>query len=124
MRWRRKENRKSRHPQVPASKLLNVAVVVNVVFTVAVVAFATGAVPEFQFRIADIGSAADGTPVGVGCFGLCLGGFVGACVELDYLGLFLSGLFSSELALGVDPPGQGQYIQHTPEPPERVRVLC
>ena len=46
--------------------LLDVCMIADVLFTVAVIAIAAGAVTEFQFRIGHIGSTADGTLVGVG----------------------------------------------------------
>ena len=57
--------------------LLNVHVGIDVIFTVAVVALALGAIAEFQLRVGYVGSAADGTPVGVGRLGGRHCGFVG-----------------------------------------------
>ena len=48
--------------------LLNMAVVVDMLFTVAVVAFAAGAVPEFQIGIGGVRFAADRAFVPVGLF--------------------------------------------------------
>ena len=45
---------------------LNVGVIVDVVFAIAVIALAFGAVAEFQLRVGHIGAAADGAFVGVG----------------------------------------------------------
>ena len=52
--------------------LLNMAVIGDMLLAVAVIAFAPGAVAEFQFRIRHIGAAADGAPVGIGSLGCCL----------------------------------------------------
>ena len=54
--------------------LFNMCVVADVILAVAVIAFASGTVPEFQFRIAHIGSAAYGAAVVVWFgFGRCVG---------------------------------------------------
>ena len=45
--------------------LFYVGVIVDVIFTITEVAVTPGAVAKFQLRVADIGSAAYGTPVGV-----------------------------------------------------------
>ena len=49
--------------------LFNMAVVADVVFTVAVVAVATGAIPEFQLGVTHIRSTAHRTTVGIWCSG-------------------------------------------------------
>ena len=43
--------------------------IADVIFTIAVVAVAAGAVAEFQFRVGDVGAAAYGAFVVVVCFG-------------------------------------------------------
>ena len=50
--------------------------VVDVIHAVAVVAVAAGAVAEFQLRVGHVGSAADGTAVGIGGFYLCSAGLI------------------------------------------------
>ena len=85
------------------------AVIADMLFTVAVVTLAPGAVAEFQFRIAHIGSAADGTPVGVICLGrffaLGLGGF-----KTDHLVSYRCLL--PHFFLYLVPPGRRQHIYH------------
>ena len=56
---------KSRISQIRDSNLLNVCVVADMLFTVAVIAAAAGAVAELQLRIACIGTTADSTLVGM-----------------------------------------------------------
>ena len=46
--------------------------IIDVIFAIAEVAVASGAITEFQFRVAFIRSAADGTAVGIGCIRFCL----------------------------------------------------
>ena len=48
--------------------LFNVGMIADVLLTVTMEALATGAIPKFQLRIADIRFSADGTFVGVRCF--------------------------------------------------------
>jgi hypothetical protein len=79
MRWRKNENRKKpAQCDVPAFPFgsLNMAVIADMFLAIAIVALATGAIPEFQFRIADIRSAADGAAMGIGGFGCGFCGFV------------------------------------------------
>ena len=45
------------------------AVVINVVLAVTVIALASGAVPEFKLGIADIRTSANGAAVGIRSFG-------------------------------------------------------
>ena len=82
------------------------------VFTVAVVSLAAGAVTEFQFRIGHVRAAADGTAMGIRCLGLGDAGLIGTGIgEGHHLRLFGStSLFSQ--ALRIDPPAHGQDIQH------------
>ncbi len=86
----------------------------DMLLAVAVVAIAAGTVPEFQFRIGSIGSAADSAAVGVG--GLGRGGrcLIGSGIEGNHLwpvpGKILLCPFYT--APGIDPPGLGKHIQH------------
>ena len=85
--------------------LLYVAVVVDVILAVAMVAGAAGAVAEFQLGIGNIGSAAYGAAVGVGR--LCRLCGAGGIVEVDMplgVGAFLC--FLREFSA----PGQGEQI--------------
>ena len=99
-----------------AETLINMAVIADVVFTVAVVAFTAGAVAEFQLRIADICTATDGAAMGVGGFGCGHGGLIRAGIgEGDHLGA--TGFLTNRLTLaeqppGVGPPGNRDHIQH------------
>ena len=54
-------------------------VIVDVIPTVAMEALTTGAVPEFQLRIANICSSADCAPMGIRRFHRGGGGFIGTC---------------------------------------------
>ena len=91
---------------------MNMTVVADVVFAVAVVALAAGTVTEFQFRIADICSAADGAAVGVGCFLGFFGCLISCGIKLDHFRAFrLHRLLFKEPAQ-LDPPGLGNYIQN------------
>ena len=51
----------------PGFTLLNMGVVADMIFAVAMIAAAAGAVTELQFRMACIGATTDGTFVGIGC---------------------------------------------------------
>lgn len=98
-------------------------VIADVILAVTVVTVAPGAVPELQFRMGKVSSAADGTPMGVGCLGLCGGGFVGACVEGDHLRLLLPAAGLSGFAqhsAEICPPGKRDYIQHVLAEEEEV----
>ena len=86
------------------------AVIADVLFAVAIISLAAGAVTEFQFWIADVRSAADRAAVGVRCFHRGLGGFVRTGVELDDLCLLL-GLFPEESS-GIDSPAHGNDVQN------------
>ena len=87
-------------------------VVADVIFTVAVIAITPGAVPEFQIRMGNVGSAADRAAMGVGSLGLGSGGLIRTCVEGDGFVLLAAGSISGPLgsSSGIDPPGLGQYI--------------
>ena len=70
-------------------------VIADMILAVAIVAIAPGAVPELQFRIRNICTAADGAAVGVGsgCFFLSLGLFH----KVDHrTGLLVSGSMLQE----------------------------
>ena len=105
---------KSRHSDVPAFVFgsLNMAVIADMFLAIAIVALATGAIPEFQFRIADICSAADGAAVGIGGFGCGFCGFVGASIKGDNFRPFLLNRLFLKKSSSVDPPAHGDYIQH------------
>ena len=102
----------ARNPKGNRAKiLLNVAVVIDMILAVAVIALAPGAVAELQFRVGHVRPAADGAAVGVGGFGRSLGGGVGASVELNDLGLLPGGAFAQQPP-GVGPPGLGDHVEH------------
>ena len=66
---------------------LNMRMVINVVLTIAVIALAPGAIPEFQLRIAYIRPSADGAAVSIGGLRRCGSCLIGACAgERDNLG--------------------------------------
>lgn len=93
--------------------LLNVAVIVDMILTIAVVTVAPGTVTELQLGIRNIRSAADGTPVGIGCLGGCNRCLVRAGLgEGDDLGLLRAGfgLPFPENPPHVQPPGNGDHI--------------
>ena len=109
MQSRRKENSKSRHMCAGLGNgLLDMAVIVDMVFAVTVVALTAGAVPELQFRVADIGFAADGAAMGIVCLGSRLAAAGG--IKLDYLGPL--GRLLPESGLCAETPGRRQYIDH------------
>ena len=96
----------NRHGNLPV--LLNVGMVVNVIFTVAVITVASAAVTEFQFRIGHIGSAAYAALVGIvfpggSAFGSCLG-------EGDGAGVFHRPGFC--LSAHADAPVEGNDIHN------------
>lgn len=85
-------------------------VVADMILTVAMIAFALGAVPEFQLRVGYIRSAADIAAVGViGLWG-GVSRFIGGGGELNHLGAGGGGFF--EQPPEIDPPGRGDHIQH------------
>ena len=86
--------------------LFNMRMAADVVFTVAVVAFAAGAVTEFQIRMAYVSSAAYGAAVIIVGFGFCLrGGF-----ELNDLMALGNGFL--HLLAYLDTQGKGKKIHH------------
>ena len=100
-------------------------VIVNMIFAVAVVAAAAGAVTEFQFRIAYIRAAADGAFVGVGRFGLCCGCLIRTCMrEGDDLRFFLLGCvgFLAEKPPCIGTPGHGNHIQNVGATPAAMKT--
>ena len=88
------------------------AVIVDVILTIAVVALTPGAVAEFQLRVTHIRPPADGTLVGVGSLDRSGAGFIGACVKVNDLGLFLHRRLFAQQPCGVGPPGHGNHVQH------------
>ena len=85
-------------------------VIVDVLFAVAVIPFAPGAVTEFQFGIADVCSSTDRTAVGIGSFWCGLVCLIRTGVELDDLCLLLGLL--PEQPSGIDSPAHGNDIQY------------
>lgn len=105
--------------------LLNVGVVADVFFTVAVVAVAPGAVAELQFWVGYIRPATNGAAMGIGGVGRCSFGGIGLCLgEGDHFGFFLAGCrgFLSEQALCVCLPGQRDDIQKILA--EEQEIIC
>ena len=94
--------------------LLNMAMIGNMVLTVAVVTLTAGAIAEFQFRIGNIGSAADGATVGIGGFGGSSGSFIRARVKANDFRFSLCGFdrLLLEQAAKIDPPGKGNHIEY------------
>ena len=92
-------------------KLLDMCMIADVIFAVAVISVAAGAVTEFQLRVGHIGSAADGTLVGVVFF--CLGGSCGTGGSLGEGdgACFLDRLLFEKSA-DLDPLCQRDHIQH------------
>ena len=89
------------------------SMIADMILAVAMVAIAPGAVPEFQVRVRHISPAADGTFVGIGGFDRGGGGLVGAGAgEGDYLRAGFGFALSSEEPLGIEPPADGEDIQH------------
>ena len=86
-------------------------VVIDVLFAVAVVALAPGAVPEFQLGEFGVRPAADSAAVGIGCYRLCCAGLIRACVREGNRAGFLCRLLFEQPA-GIDPPGQGDHIHN------------
>ena len=93
--------------------LLNMAVAGNVIFAIAVVALAAGAVPEFQIRIAHIGAAANGAAMGIGDFLLFRCGF-GLCVKGNDFGPLGSRMrnFLAKHSGDLSAPCQGDNVQY------------
>ena len=90
-------------------------VIVDMILAVAVVAATTGAVAEFQFRIAQICTAANSTFMGIGCLGLWSRSLIGSgSGEGDDLGLLRSGgiLLLAEHPHKLGAPSPGNDIQH------------
>ena len=99
------------HQSMSGHLSLYMRVVVNMVFAVAVIAVAAGAVAELQLWIGDIGSAADTALVDIV---FCLGRGALLIGEGDRAGSLL-GLFrpdGSVLASAGRPPGGRQQIQN------------
>lgn len=90
--------------------LLNMGMVVNVILAIAMIAATAGAITEFQLRVCNISTTADGTLVGVV---LRLGGGALLVGEGDGAGvLFRSALPDSTVLVSASgPPGGRQQIQ-------------
>ena len=87
--------------------------IVDVVFAVAVISCAAGAVTEFQLGITDICAAAYGTAVGIGCFDCGSGGLVrtGTGEGNDFCAILLRRIFFLlKQAAGVETPGYRKDI--------------
>ena len=90
--------------------------IVDMILAVAMIAPAPGAIAELQFRITNIGAAADGAFVMIRRFNLCGAGFIGTGIgERNGAGTALGllrciVLFLSEQATCVGPPGQREHI--------------
>ena len=95
--------------------------VVNVIFTITIVSLAAGAVAKLQFRIGNIGTAADGTLVGVRGLLLGMTSLIGAGVGEGDGFCFLTGRSFAEQPPGVHPPGHGHYVEHVF--PEKQEVI-
>ena len=95
---------------------LDMGVIADMVFTVAMVTVAAGAVTEFQIRMGNIRAAANGAPMRIRCLGGCGGCLVRTGVEGNHFGLLLvrSGArFSlAEEPAAIGTPGQGNDIQN------------
>lgn len=91
--------------------LFHMGVIVDMVLTVAEVTAAAGAIAEFQLWVTHIRPSADRAAVGVGCFGCSVLSLVGAG-KGDGAGLFCLGRLFAQQPACVDPPGQGDHIDH------------
>ena len=94
--------------------LLDMGVIGDVVFAIAVVAIAPGAVAELQIRMGDICGTADSASVGVGRLGRGGGCLVGTGIKGDGLVLGVGGGILCTLSCPscIDPPGDRKYIGH------------
>ena len=87
-------------------------VIADVILAVAVIAAAAGIVTELQFRVGQIGTAADGAFMPVGRLDGGGAGLVGTSVgEGDCLRLFTAGSLAEQPS-GVGLPGHGDYIAY------------
>ena len=98
----------------PGFTLLNMGVVADVIFAVAMIAAAAGAVTELQFRMTCIGATTDGTFVGIGCLRLhcmlLICSRAGERNNLRTLGRAL--VILVEQPANFQTPGHGNHIQH------------
>ena len=92
--------------------LLNMGVVIDVILAITVVAVTPGAVTKLKLGVAQIGSSADSTLMGVRCFDCGSGGFIRACCgKLDGRFVGLSGFWLlSEQSGKIRLPGDGDNI--------------
>lgn len=99
--------------------LLNMNMIADMIFAVAIEAIAAGAVPEFQLRIGYIRPSADGAAVSVIRLGRLL---ILSSVELDHLGLGCRGAAPAKEPAGIQPPFQGDNIPNILT--EEQEVIC
>ncbi len=94
--------------------LLNMAVVVDMILAIAVIAITPGTVSEFQIRVGDVRAAADGAAVGIGSLGLGSGCLIGSGIKGNGLATGMGGCIFGPAGgpAGIDPPGLGQHIQY------------
>ena len=104
------QNKRSGLTEVKPLLLFDMGVVADVVFAVAMVAVAAGAVAKFQLWVRDIRSSAYGAAVGIGLLDGGGGRLVGTGRgERD--GFCFGGLcLSAEKAAQVCPPGHGDHV--------------
>ena len=98
-----------------AARSLDMGVIADVIFTVTIVTVASGAIAEFQIRMGNVSSAADGAAVGIRCLRCGSGSLIRTGVERDGsgTGVLCYGIFCAlGRSAGIDPPGLGKYIQN------------
>ncbi len=102
------------------------AVISDMVLTVAVIPIALGAVAELQVRVGEIRPAAYGAAVGVGSLGGGDSGLVGpGSGEGDNLGALAGGpLLLSEQPPEVRPPGDGDHIDNVLAEEQEIVGQC
>ena len=92
---------------------MNMLVIADVIFTVAVIPFTAGTIAKFQLGITEICTAANRTAVGVWGLHLSGGGFVGTGAgERNCLVAGADGICLSRCPAGVGAPTQGYDIQN------------
>jgi len=87
-------------------------VTINMVFAIAVITLATGAVPEFQMRMTDICSSAYCAAVVIWRLRCCFCCFIGTGIKLNDLGLSLGTSFLVEQSFCICPPRNRHNVQH------------
>ena len=94
--------------------LLDMGVIGDMVFAIAVITVTPGAVPELQIRMGDIRGTADSAPVGVGSSGYSGGSLIGTCIKGNGLVLSVGGGILCTLSCPscIDSPGDRKYIGH------------